>query len=117
MSQKQVGGPPGDNSTVDWCLYQLNGAAEFEVSEGECGVLWLDPMATTMSRHPWVAGRLEAGRGTTWQPAGMALGGGDAARAGGDRSGAAGGLRAPASCKRPCWLSSSGRCWGLSLMA
>ncbi|XP_068535959.1 protein phosphatase 2, regulatory subunit B, gamma isoform X1 [Anas acuta] len=35
MSQKQVGGPPGDNSTVDWCLYQLNGTAEFEVSEAD----------------------------------------------------------------------------------
>lgn len=29
-----AGGPPGE-SAADWCLYQLNGAAEFEVSEGE----------------------------------------------------------------------------------
>ncbi|CAM4663157.1 unnamed protein product [Lepidochelys kempii] len=34
MSQKQVGCPPGEDA-VDWCLYQLNGTAQFEVSEDE----------------------------------------------------------------------------------
>ncbi|KYO45728.1 hypothetical protein Y1Q_0021389 [Alligator mississippiensis] len=34
MSHKQVGCAPGEDA-VDWCLYQLNGTAELEVSEGD----------------------------------------------------------------------------------
>ncbi|CAM4564843.1 unnamed protein product [Caretta caretta] len=40
MSQKQVGCPPGEDA-VDWCLYQLNGTAQFEVSEAGNVALWV----------------------------------------------------------------------------
>lgn len=66
-----AGGPPGE-SAVDWCLYQLNGAAEFEVSEGEYGGAEVGcvPSATALAGGVWrkVAHRWESGRRITWQP-------------------------------------------------
>lgn len=55
-----VGAPPGE-SAVDWCLYQLNGAAEFEVSEGEYGALRWDAARWPFPR-PAARGRLAGSR-------------------------------------------------------
>lgn len=65
-----VGGPPGE-SAVDWCLYQLNGATEFEVSEGEYRGAEVGhvPSTAALAGSVWrnVACWWESGRGRRWQ--------------------------------------------------
>lgn len=68
-----VGGPPGE-SAVDWCLYQLNGAAEFEVSDGEYrgAEVGRVPSTAAPSGSVWrnVACWCESGNGRTGWPSG-----------------------------------------------